>query len=70
MAAGHLEHELELGVPASDAWDLFGTLRFGEFVEKELPSLFQKVELINGDGGVGTIIKLTFVPGKYIRSSI
>ncbi|XP_028753366.1 S-norcoclaurine synthase-like [Neltuma alba] len=63
MAAGHLEHELELGVPASEAWDLFGTLRLGEFFEKEMPSLFQKVELVEGDGGIGTVLKLTFVPG-------
>ncbi|XP_028753374.1 S-norcoclaurine synthase-like [Neltuma alba] len=61
--SGKLEHELELDVPASTAWDLFGTIRIAELVEKEMPSLFQKVELVEGDGGVGTILKLTFVPG-------
>ncbi|KAK4256106.1 hypothetical protein QN277_009018 [Acacia crassicarpa] len=61
--SGKVEHELELDVPASDAWDLFGTIRIGQLVEKEMPSLFQKVELVEGDGGVGTILKLTFVPG-------
>ncbi|XP_054811110.1 norbelladine synthase-like [Prosopis cineraria] len=61
--SGKFEHELELDVPASTAWDLFGTIRIGEFVQKEMPSLFQKVELVEGDGGVGTILKLTFAPG-------
>ena len=63
--SGKLEHELELDVPASTAWDLFGTLEIGKLVEKEMPSLFLKVELIEGDGGAGTVLKLTFVPGKY-----
>ncbi|KAI9110628.1 hypothetical protein K1719_018494 [Acacia pycnantha] len=61
--SGKLEHELELDVPARDAWDLYGTIRLGQFVQKEMPSLFQKVEPVEGDGGVGTILKLTFVPG-------
>ncbi|QCD88875.1 S-norcoclaurine synthase 2-like [Vigna unguiculata] len=60
---GELEHELELHVPASEAWDLFGTLRIGQLVAKELPHLFQSVELTEGDGGVGTVLKLTFAPG-------
>ncbi|KAJ1406697.1 START-like domain superfamily [Sesbania bispinosa] len=60
---GQLEHELELHVPASEAWDLFGTLQIGKLVEKEMPELFQKVELTEGDGGVGTVLKLTFTPG-------
>ncbi|GAU43494.1 hypothetical protein TSUD_92050 [Trifolium subterraneum] len=60
---GEVEHELELHVPASEAWDLFGGLAIGKLVEKEMPEKFQKVELIEGDGGVGTILKLTFTPG-------
>ncbi|GAU43497.1 hypothetical protein TSUD_92080 [Trifolium subterraneum] len=63
MAAGQLEHELELHVPASEAWELFGTLGIGKMVVEEMPQSFQKVELIEGDGGVGTILKLTFTPG-------
>jgi len=65
---GELEHELELHVPASEAWDLFGTLRIGQLVAKELPHLFQSVELTEGDGGVGTVLKLTFAPGHSLLS--
>ncbi|CAJ1934087.1 unnamed protein product [Sphenostylis stenocarpa] len=60
---GKLEHEQELHVPASEAWDLFGTLRIGQLVAQELPQLFQSVEITEGDGGVGTVLKLTFAPG-------
>jgi len=62
---GQLEHELELHVPASEAWDLFGTLAIGKVVEEHMPERFQKVELIEGDGGVGSILKLTFTPGHF-----
>jgi hypothetical protein len=61
---GQIEHELELHVPASEAWELFGTLAIGKLVGEEMPQLFHKVELIEGDGGVGTILKLTFTPGR------
>ncbi|XP_058735202.1 norbelladine synthase-like [Vicia villosa] len=61
--SGQLEHELELHVPASEAWELFGTLGIGKLVVEEMPELFQKVELLEGDGGVGTVLKLTFTPG-------
>ncbi|KAL2329252.1 hypothetical protein Fmac_022679 [Flemingia macrophylla] len=60
---GEVEHEVELQVPASDAWDLFGGLEIGKLVGRELPQLFEKVELIQGDGGLGTVLKLTFAPG-------
>ncbi|XP_028753371.1 S-norcoclaurine synthase-like [Neltuma alba] len=61
---GSVEHEPELGVPAREAWDLYGTLRLGKFLEKELPNLFRKVELVEGDGGLGTILIKTLLPGK------
>ncbi|RDX87392.1 S-norcoclaurine synthase 2 [Mucuna pruriens] len=60
---GKVEYEVELQVAASEAWDLFGTLEIGKLVSQELPELFEKVEVIEGDGGVGTVLKLTFAPG-------
>lgn len=61
---GKIEDELELDVPASESWDLFGTLEIGKLVEQKLSHFIQKVELVEGDGGVGTILKLVFAPGK------
>ncbi|XP_054811386.1 norbelladine synthase-like [Prosopis cineraria] len=61
---GSVEHELEMGVPAKETWDLFSTVRLGRFLEKEMPNLFQKVELVEGDGGLGSIFLKTIVPGK------
>ncbi|CAI8617075.1 unnamed protein product [Vicia faba] len=61
--SGQVEHELELEVPASEAWELIGTLGIAKLLDEEMPELFQKVEIVEGDGGVGTILNLTFTPG-------
>jgi hypothetical protein len=60
---GQLSHEVEVKVPASEAWALYGTLRLAKLVGEELSTLFEKIETIEGDGGVGTIVKLMFPAG-------
>ncbi|KAE8077492.1 hypothetical protein FH972_016052 [Carpinus fangiana] len=60
---GQLSHEVEVNVAASEAWELYGTLRLAKLVKEELSTLLEKTETIQGDGGVGTIFKLTFPLG-------
>ena len=57
---GSKVHEHEADVPASELWAIYGTLRATEL----LPQLLAKVDLVSGDGGVGTILQLTFPPGE------
>ncbi|CAL5065270.1 unnamed protein product [Urochloa decumbens] len=56
-------HEHEANVPASDLWAIYGTLLAADLLPELLPHVLAKVELVSGDGGVGTILKLTFPPG-------
>uniref|UniRef100_A0ACD5XX42 Uncharacterized protein n=1 Tax=Avena sativa TaxID=4498 RepID=A0ACD5XX42_AVESA len=56
-------HEFETDIPASELWEVYGTLRGSLFLPKLLPQLLAKVEVESGDGGVGTILQLTFAPG-------
>jgi hypothetical protein len=58
---GQLSHEVEVNVPASEAWELYGTLRLAKLVREEL-SVIEKM-VIEGDGGIGTVLDLTFVSG-------
>ncbi|KAK4572236.1 hypothetical protein RGQ29_030604 [Quercus rubra] len=60
---GQVSHEVEVNVSASEAWELYGTLQFSKLVEEVLSNFIEKIEVIEGDGGVGTIIKLIFAPG-------
>ncbi|EES04018.1 S-norcoclaurine synthase [Sorghum bicolor] len=60
---GSKVHEHEADVPASELWAIYGTLRAAELLPELLPHVLAKVELLSGDGGVGTILQLTFPPG-------
>ncbi|KAJ3707036.1 hypothetical protein LUZ61_010741 [Rhynchospora tenuis] len=60
---GSLCHEYETGIPAEEVWQVYGTLRLGQLVQQLLPHLFHKVEVVEGDGGVGTILCVTFPSG-------
>ena len=57
---GQLSHELGVNMPASEAWELYSTLRLAKLVEEEPASGIEKIKVIEGDGGPGTILKLTF----------
>ncbi|XP_058104024.1 norbelladine synthase-like [Magnolia sinica] len=60
---GKLSHEWEVRVPASIVWETYGTLELGKVVAQLLPNLIEKVELVEGDGGVGTVLALTLPEG-------
>ncbi|KAL4560743.1 hypothetical protein LXL04_032897 [Taraxacum kok-saghyz] len=59
---GTLSKEVEVKVPSDKAWELYGTIKLGDIAKQILDNL----EVIEGDGGVGTIIKVTFKPGSGI----
>ncbi|OAY41762.1 norbelladine synthase [Manihot esculenta] len=55
--------ETPVGVPADVVWDAYRGLELGRLVDQLLPDVIGKVEVVQGDGGVGTIVKLTFPAG-------
>lgn len=61
---GQLSHELEVNVPAGQAWELYGTIKLVKLVEKEYDTV-EEIEVVEGDGGVGTILHIKFKPGTY-----
>jgi hypothetical protein len=60
---GSLSHEFETGLPAADVWEVYGGLLVGDLIPQLLPQVFSKVELVEGDGGVGTVLLVTYPPG-------
>ncbi|KAF3432649.1 hypothetical protein FNV43_RR23751 [Rhamnella rubrinervis] len=65
--AGQVSHELEVDVAASQVWEIYGGLRLAQLVQQQLSNLLEDYQVIQGDGGVGTVLKLTFVPGLPYR---
>ena len=64
---GSLCHEFETDLPAAEVWEVYGGLRIGQLLPQLLPDLLSKVELVDGDGGVGTVLLLTFPRGKNLN---
>ncbi|KAJ8761698.1 hypothetical protein K2173_004474 [Erythroxylum novogranatense] len=60
---GEKSQDTVVGVPASVVWSAYRGLELGKIVSEVLGDVIGKVELVEGDGGVGTIMKLTFPPG-------
>ncbi|CAN6195352.1 unnamed protein product [Urochloa humidicola] len=59
---GSLSHEFQTDLSATDVWDVYGSLVLGQLVPQLLPKVLSKVELVEGDCGVGTVLLVTFLP--------
>ncbi|KAK3015447.1 hypothetical protein RJ639_007779 [Escallonia herrerae] len=62
---GTLAYEMEVRVPASMAWGIYGSLRL---ISITVPEFFRKIDVIEGDGGPGTFLKVFFLPGSLFYS--
>ncbi|CAN4102086.1 unnamed protein product [Withania somnifera] len=60
---GTISEEIEVPVAANEAWKIYGTIQLANIVVKELPNIVHRVDILEGDGGVGSILKVTFPPG-------
>ncbi|XP_039066461.1 norbelladine synthase-like [Hibiscus syriacus] len=68
---GHLSQDSLVEVPAVVIWEVYRGLELGKLVNEPLRDVIGTVEVVHGDGGVETIIKVTFHPGtpgpKYMK---
>lgn len=60
---GKLSEETEVKVPASKAWAVYGTLVLAKLV---VGKVVDAVDVVEGDGGMGTILIITLKPGKSL----
>ncbi|OIT31470.1 PREDICTED: S-norcoclaurine synthase 1-like [Nicotiana attenuata] len=60
---GKFSEQVEINASASAVWNLYSTLQFAKFVVEKLPHIVEKVELIEGNGGSGSVM-LVSLPGN------
>ena len=60
---GTISDEKTVDVPATEAWKLCSTLQLPKMVKEALPDLISRINVVQGDGGAGTILELIFHPG-------
>ena len=58
-----IEHSLIDNQDYDTVWEMYRGLRISQVVPQLLPDIFKKAELVEGDGGVGTVLHLTFSHG-------
>ncbi|KAL0282187.1 UNVERIFIED_CONTAM: hypothetical protein Sangu_2966700 [Sesamum angustifolium] len=61
---GRVWEEMEVKVPASEAWKLYGSLLLTKVVVEVLPHHFNRIEVVEGDGSAETILHIFLDPGK------
>lgn len=65
---GTISDEIEVNVPSNVAWELYGTLHLSRFIVQEMPTLLNKVDVIEGDGSTATVLKIIFPEGQHNQS--
>lgn len=60
---GTLSGEVEVNAPASAVWEVYGSLQLASVIEKGFADVIEKIEVVEGDGSVGTVLNLVFRPG-------
>ncbi|KAJ4721081.1 S-norcoclaurine synthase [Melia azedarach] len=60
---GQVMKDTAVEVPANAVWDVYRGLELARLVDELLPDVIGRVEVVEGDGSVGTIVKVTFPPG-------
>ncbi|GMI65944.1 hypothetical protein HRI_000263700 [Hibiscus trionum] len=59
---GQVSQDTPVGVSAALIWDVYRGLELGRLVDKIASDVIGRVEVLEGNGGVGTVVKLTFPP--------
>ncbi|KAK4403748.1 UNVERIFIED_CONTAM: S-norcoclaurine synthase [Sesamum angustifolium] len=62
-----LSVEIEVKVPAPEAWTVYGSLLLAKIAVEELSDQFSKLEVLKGDGSAGTIIQVFCTSGTAER---
>ncbi|KAJ4823647.1 hypothetical protein Tsubulata_032992 [Turnera subulata] len=60
---GHLSVDTPAAAPARLLWNAIRGVELARLVNELLGGVIRRAEVIKGDGGVGTILKVTFAPG-------
>ncbi|CAL1376861.1 unnamed protein product [Linum trigynum] len=60
---GELSQETPVEAPASALWEAYRGIELGKLVTELMSDTIGQAQVLEGDGGLGTVVKLTFPPG-------
>lgn len=56
---GKFIEQVQINAAASKVWNLYGTNDLPKFVVEKLPHIVEKIEVIEGNGGAGTLLQVS-----------
>ncbi|KAI3837787.1 hypothetical protein MKX03_017178 [Papaver bracteatum] len=60
-----LTSEFYVAAPAEDLWDVISAKDSYKTIQMLVPGMFEKLEILEGDGGTGTVLAVVFSPGTH-----
>ncbi|XP_047945011.1 norbelladine synthase-like [Salvia hispanica] len=65
---GTIFDEKTVDVPATEAWKLFSSHQLPKVMKEAIPDFISRVDVVQGDGDVGTIVEIVFQLGGTWKS--
>ncbi|KAI3849268.1 hypothetical protein MKX03_001667 [Papaver bracteatum] len=59
-----LINEMKVNASANDIWAVYSSPDLPKLIVKLLPGVFERIDYVEGNGGVGTILRLVYPPGS------
>ncbi|KAI3960983.1 hypothetical protein MKW92_015989 [Papaver armeniacum] len=56
--------ELEVATPANDVWAFFASNNAPRMFVQLLPGVFERIEILEGNGGVGSVLRVVYPAGS------
>ncbi|OVA02898.1 hypothetical protein BVC80_9095g97 [Macleaya cordata] len=64
-----LINEFEVvGASADDVWAVYSSPNLPKLIVELLPGVFERIDVVEGDGHVGTVLHLVYPPGTYVTN--
>ncbi|OVA11622.1 Bet v I domain [Macleaya cordata] len=60
-----LINEFEVvGASAKEIWAVYSSHNLPKLIVQLLPGMFERIDIVEGDGGLGTVLRLVYPPGS------
>lgn len=60
-----LINEIDVDLSARSIWNVYSSKDLPSLIVKLLPEVFERIDILEGNGGVGTVCRIVFPPGKF-----
>ncbi|KAI3988645.1 hypothetical protein MKX01_027009 [Papaver californicum] len=58
-----LMNEFDVNASADDVWEVYSSPNLPKLLVNLLPGMFQRIDFVEGTGGLGTVLRLVYPPG-------